>query len=271
MVQTVPRKMPDKAQDPKPDTITWKDYSNWKRKWRTQKGSGILKKSGGILCGRDWSEAYRFINGYHGEFGIRWLLRRLSICPNAYYNYRKHRKSDHYAKKSEVLAQIEEIYHSHNGVDGYRSMTFYLERRGYGYSAATIHRYMDTELGLRSVVRPKKPDHGYSKPHKVFENKLKQDPTADAVDQKWCTDLTYLFLADHEVRYNCTIIDLYDRSVAASMTDRSITSDLAIRTLQKSPGSPAADQRGTDPPQRSGFPIYIQGICGVLRICICPI
>ena len=112
-------------------------------------------------------------------------------------------------------------------------MTFYLERRGYGYSAATIHRYMDTELGLRSVVRPKKPDHGYGKPHKVFENKLKQDPTADAVDQKWCTDLTYLFLADHEVRYNCTIIDLYDRSVVASMTDRSITSDLAIRTLQK--------------------------------------
>lgn len=128
---------------------------------------------------------------------------------------------------------------------------------------------MDTELGLRSVVRPKKPDHGYGKPHKVFENKLKQDFTADAVNQKWCTDFTYLFLADHEVRYNCTIIDLYDRSVAASITDRSITSDLAIRTLQKSPGSPAADQRGTDPPQRSGFPIYIQSICGVLRIRPC--
>ena len=131
------------------------------------------------------------------------------------------------------MAQIEEIYHSHNGVDGYRSMTFYLERRGYGYSAATIHKYMNTELGLRSVVRPKKPDYEYGKPHKVFENKLKQDFTADAVNQKWCTDFTYLFLADHEVRYNCTIIDLYDRSVVASMTDRSITSDLAIRTLQK--------------------------------------
>ena len=35
------------------------------------------------------------------------------------------------------------------------------------------------------------------------------------------------------VRYNCTIIDLYDRSVVASVTDRRITSDLAIRTLQK--------------------------------------
>ena len=46
--------------------------------------------------------------------------------------------------------------------------------------------------------------------------------------QKWCTDFTYLFLENHEVRYNCTIIDLHDRSVVAGITDRHITSDLAI-------------------------------------------
>lgn len=112
-------------------------------------------------------------------------------------------------------------------------MNVYLSRRGYNYSPATIHKYMNTELGLRSVVRPKKPDYKHGKPHKVFENKLKQDFTADTVNQKWCTDFTYLFLADGEVRYNCTIIDLHDRSVIASITDRHITSDLAIRTLQK--------------------------------------
>ncbi len=52
-------------------------------------------------------------------------------------------------------------------------------------------------------------------------------------NQKWCTDFTYLFLKNRDVRYNCAIIDLYDRSVVASITDRHITSDLAIRTLQK--------------------------------------
>ena len=51
--------------------------------------------------------------------------------------------------------------------------------------------------------------------------------------KKWCTDFTYLFLKNHDVRYNCSIIDLHDRSVIASITDRHITSDLAIRTLQK--------------------------------------
>ena len=98
-----------------------------------------------------------FIEQYHELFGLRWLLRRLNICPNAYYNYRKHRKADYYAQKAEVLAQIQEIYHSHNGVDGYRSMKVCLERKGYFYSTTTVHKYMNTELGLCSIVRPKKP------------------------------------------------------------------------------------------------------------------
>ena len=170
---------------------------------------------------------------HHKEFGIRWLLRRLGICPNAYYNYRKHRKADYYAKKAVVQEQIQDIYHSHNGVDGYRSIMVYLGRRGYCYSPATIHKYMNTELGLHSVVRPKKPGTRPGKPHKVFENRLKQDFRAERPNQKWCTDFTYLFLKNGDVRYNCTIIDLYDRSVVASITDRHITSSLAIRTLQK--------------------------------------
>lgn len=177
--------------------------------------------------------AYRFIDKYHHIFGVRWLLKRLNIYPNAYYNYLKHRKADYYAHKSEVLAQIEEIYHEHNGVDGYRTMTVYLARKGYHYSSTTIHKYMNTELGLHSIVRPKKPGYERGKPHKVFENKLKQDFSAERINQKWCTDFTYLYLKNHDVRYNCTIIDLYDRSVIASVTDRRITSDLAIRTLQK--------------------------------------
>ncbi len=112
-------------------------------------------------------------------------------------------------------------------------MTIYLERRGYHYSKTTIHKYMNTDLKLYSIVRPKKPQYERGEAHKVFENKLNQDFTADEINQKWCTDFTYLFLSNREVRYNCTIIDLHDRSVIASITDRKITSDLAIRTLKK--------------------------------------
>jgi transposase InsO family protein len=92
---------------------------------------------------------------------------------------------------------------------------------------------MNVEMGLRSIVRPRKPNYEHGKAHKVFENRLNQDFTAAKINQKWCTDFTYLFLKNHDVRYNCSIIDLHERSVIASITDRNITSDLAIRTLQK--------------------------------------
>jgi transposase InsO family protein len=164
---------------------------------------------------------------------VRWLLRRLQIYPNAYYSYRKHQKAGYLARKAMILEKIRQIYHSHNGVDGYRTMQIYLGRAGYQISPLTVHKYMNTELRLMSVTRRKKPDYRYGKAHKIFNNKLNQDFRTDKPNQKWCTDFTYLFLKNGEVRYNCSILDLYDRSIVASITDRSITSDLAIRTLKK--------------------------------------
>lgn len=104
------------------------------------------------------------------EFGIRWLLSQLGIGANAYYNYRKHRNTEYYAQKTEVQKKIDELYHRHNGVDGYRSMTVYLEREGYSYSAATIHKYMNMEMGLHSIVRHK--NRGQSR-----ENRIKYSRT----------------------------------------------------------------------------------------------
>ena len=198
-------------------------------------------------CHRRWQcilrkgnrlEAYRFIDQNHQEFGIRWLLLRLKLCPNAYYKYRKNRKAEYYTQKESVLRQIEEIYHKYNGVPGYRSMCIYLER---GIRLATIHKYMNIQLRLHSIVRPEKPGCQTGKPHKVFASLLAQDFSASAPNRRWCTDFIYLFLKGGEVRYNCTIIDLYDRSVVAGITDCHITSDLAVRT----PGKAMESRQGT--------------------------
>lgn len=92
---------------------------------------------------------------------------------------------------------------------------------------------MNTEMQLFSVSKKRKPKYEQGTAHKVYENKLNQDFHSDDINQKWCTDFTYLFLTDGSKRYNCTIIDLHDRSVVASITDRNITADLAKRTLEK--------------------------------------
>ena len=144
----------------------------------------------------------------------------------------KNRKADYRRQKDEIKSSISEIYHSHGGVDGYRTIHAYLIRKGCDISRLTVHKYMNTELHLYSVSRKRKERYEHGTAHKVFDNKLNQDFTADNINQKWCTDFTYLFLTDGSKRYNCSIIDLHDRSVIASITDRNITANLAKRTLQ---------------------------------------
>lgn len=111
--------------------------------------------------------AYRFIQNYHDIFGVRWLLRRFNIYPNAYYNYLKNRKSEYHATKQRTLAEIQKIYHDHGGVNGYRSIRVFLERKNIRLSAPTVHKYMNKELELSAIVRRKKIKYQTGKPHKV--------------------------------------------------------------------------------------------------------
>lgn len=93
-------------------------------------------------------------------------------------------------------------------------MAVYLARKGFRYSPVTIHKYMNKEMGLYAIVRPKKPVYMHGKPHKVFDNKLAQDFTAERTNQKWCTDFTYLFLKMER----CVITAVYlIRMTAASL------------------------------------------------------
>lgn len=98
-------------------------------------------------------------------------------------------------------------------------------------SSNTVYKYMK-EMGLKSVTRRK---YIYKKglPNKLFDNLIKQNFIADYPNQKWCTDFTYLPLTNGKTVYNCSIIDLYDRRVVASVNDMNITSKLAIKALQQ--------------------------------------
>ena len=118
----------------------------------------------------------------------------MEIYSNAYYNYRKHRWAKEAARKRDILRQIQTIYHEIKGVVGYRRMQIYLARNGIDLSAPTVHKYMNTELGLRSIVRRKAPRYQGDTQHKTFENLRKKDFTALQINQKWATAFTYVFL-----------------------------------------------------------------------------
>lgn len=99
------------------------------------------------------------------------------------------------------------------------------------YCTTTVYKYMQ-ELGLRSIVCRKKTNYCKGKTNKVFPNLLNQNFDTEKPNQVWCADFTYLYINDGTTRYNCTIIDLFDRSVVASLNSYHITAELAIKTLK---------------------------------------
>jgi transposase InsO family protein len=134
-------------------------------------------------------------------------------------------------RKQKIKDKILKIFHNNHGTPGYRMMTDELEKESIYLSSNTVYSYMK-ELGLKSVTRRKYYYHK-GEAHKVFANLLERDFTASKPNEKWCTDFTYLHLSTGEKRYNCAILDLYDRSIVASITSDKINSDLAINTLKQ--------------------------------------
>ena len=96
----------------------------------------------------------------------------MGIYPNAYYNYRKHRRAKEDARKQNILRQIQALYHETNGVAGYRRMQVDLARKGIELSALTVHKYMNTERGLRSIVRQKAPRYQGGIEHKKYDERF---------------------------------------------------------------------------------------------------
>ena len=128
-------------------------------------------------------------------FGVCWLLRRMGICPNAYYHYRKDRKAEYREQKEQLKDKILKIYHEYSGNPGYRMMRVYLLRAKISLSYATILKYM-RELGIRSTVALKKPAYKKGDCYKKFENHLNREFHAEKPNEKWCMNFTYILMEE---------------------------------------------------------------------------
>ena len=175
---------------------------------------------------------YRFIDENKNIFGLRWLCKKIRISPTCYYNYKKDTKREYRKRLTRIFELIKYIYYNNNRVIGYRTMRIFMKRYGYELSNTTMHKYMNKKLKLYAVIMHSKPGYKAGKKHKIFDNLLNQNFTVHSKNQVWCTDFTYMRQPNGKFRYNCSIIDLYDRSVIASLNSDALNTDLAITTLK---------------------------------------
>lgn len=207
-----------------------------------KKISFIQLKSNNFNC-ESREAVYEFIEKYGDQLGVRWLLKQFGLSPSVYYNYLHSKRSGCRARKKQILEEIRSIYEEHNGTDGYRKIHYYLLQKGYRISLETTRKYMNQELGLFSSIGARHPPYEKRIPFHICPDILKGNFRADRVNEKWCIDFTFIALENGSIRYNCAIMDLYDRSIVASICGQDMTSELAIRTLKKA----LSTDQGIDP------------------------
>lgn len=106
-----------------------------------------------------------------------------------------------------------------------------LLEKGQQISEKRVQKLM-TELNIRSIVRKKyRPVSLSNQEAKEYPNLLKRDFSTDKINQKWVTDVTYIYTLSDGWCYS-SILDLHSRKIIAWRLYRQMETRLVIETLQ---------------------------------------
>ena len=89
-------------------------------------------------------------------------------------------------------------------------------------------------VGLLAVIRRKRPAYRRCTPEATAENILNREFTANAVNKKWCTDVTEMkYGARGEKAYLSAILDLKSRDIVSFAIGRHNNNQLVFETYEE--------------------------------------
>lgn len=178
---------------------------------------------------------YRVIQELNKENGyaIGKLCALAGVARSAYYKWLQWTPS---AKELEGRALAKEVklrYDKRKGILGYRQMCTQLNRKlKKKHNKKRYYRIMHA-LGLKAVIRKKRPNYVKAPEIHVVENVMNRDFDAQSPNTKWCTDVTELRYGNGHKAYLSAIIDVYDNSIVSWVVSHSNNNKLVMDTLKK--------------------------------------
>lgn len=144
--------------------------------------------------------------------------------------------------KHQVLKQqIQTIFACHKGRYGYRRVTAAIRQLGRQVNHKTVQRQM-VQLGLKSLVRPKKYRSYKGEVGQAAANVLQRQFKAKAANQKWVTDVTEFNVAGEKL-YLSPVMDLYNGEIIAFETAKRPAFEMVSSMLKKALAKLRADDR----------------------------
>jgi len=167
------------------------------------------------------------------QYSIRMMCRVLNVSLSGYYAWKRRKPSKQQIRREQFSDSIVEFHEASKGAYGYRKIhEDIVETFENPCCVETVRRIMK-DKGLRSTRGRRfvvTTDSNHTMP--VAENTLDRDFEANAPNQKWVADITYI--PTHQGwTYLATVMDLYARRIVGWATSTRIDTALVSQALHK--------------------------------------
>ncbi|AMJ41431.1 transposase [[Clostridium] propionicum DSM 1682] len=159
------------------------------------------------------------------------MCKVLKICRSTYYKRLRWVPSLRELDCQKLDKEIQTIYYDSKKRYGAPKIQKVLISNGNRVSLKRVQRHM-TVLGLRSIVVKKYRHYPSNQQVIERENILKQDFSSTGINQKWCTDITYIHTLKDGWTYLASVMDFYSKKIIGWAYGTSMTAELALRAVE---------------------------------------
>ena len=164
------------------------------------------------------------------NYPVVFMAKRLKVSVSGYYRACAAKRSAHTQRDEVLLEHIKSIFAEHKGRYGSPRVHQVLLSRGERTSQKRVMRLMRQE-GLRSRVRQTRVKTTQSDvSHRKAANVLARDFSAEAPNQKWLGDITYLPTRQGWL-YLAVLLDAFSRKVIGYAMSSRIDTQLTLDAL----------------------------------------
>jgi len=183
--------------------------------------------------------SYQLVDVYSCDFPVARMCQALEVSRSGYYAWRKNPQGQPGTKRAALVPLIREVFEESGQTYGSPRVTEELNKRQVVVCENTVARSMK-EHGIRvKQARAFTPRTTESDPSlKPSPNLLNRDFKATAVNQKWCSDITYVRTGEGWL-YVATVKDLYSKRIVGWAMAEHMRAELTVSALRM-----AINQRG---------------------------
>lgn len=158
------------------------------------------------------------------------MCKVLGVSRSSYYKFLNKKESNRSIENKQFQEKILKIYNESKKRYGAPKIHNTLIAEGLKISLKRVQRIMK-KLGIKSIVVRKYRPYSSKKKVEEKENILNRNFSASTINQKWVTDITYIYTLRHGWCYLASVMDLCTKKIIGYSFSKNMDAEMAISAV----------------------------------------